>query len=162
MKGMSVTWRTAVTVLPYLFSVAGILLNGFSSNRTGERRWHLAVPVLLTSVSLALAILSGEHTALVIAFFCLAGLTFQAFLPVLWTLPSALLGKVAAATAIGTINSVGNLGGFVGPYLFGYLRTATGRYETGLWFLTGCMLAAGLLATRISIRSPLKQNEQNT
>ena len=46
MKGMSVTWRTAVTVLPYLFSVAGILLNGFSSSRTGERGGILAVPVL--------------------------------------------------------------------------------------------------------------------
>ena len=162
MKTMSVTWRTAVTVLPYIFSVAGILLNGFSSNRTGERRWHIVVPVLMTAASLALAILSGDHTALVIAFFCMAGFSFQAFLPVLWTIPSTLFGKVAAATAIGTINSVGNLGGFVGPYLFGYLRTATGRYEAGLWFLTGCMLTAGLLATQIRIGHSAKHNEQNT
>ncbi len=151
MKDISVTWRTAVTVLPYLFSVAGILLNGFSSNRTGERRWHTAAPVLVTAVGLALAILAGDRTGLAVAAFCLVGVFFQAFLPVLWTLPSAFLGKAAAATAIGTINSVGNLGGFVGPYIFGYLRTATGRYQTGLWFLTGCMLAAGLLATRIRV-----------
>ena len=149
MTGMSVTWRTVVTVLPYLCSVAGILFNGYSSSRTGERRWHTAIPILMTSVALSLAILSGDHVALVVAFFCLAGFTFQAYLPPFWTLPTAFLGQAAAATAIGTINSFGNLGGFVGPYIFGYLKTATGRYDAGLWFLTGCMLISGLLATRI-------------
>ena len=151
MKTMSPAWQTAVTVLPYLLSIAGILLNGFSSNRTGERRWHIAVPVLITACGLTCAILAGNHTGLVIAAFCLVGIFFQAFLPVLWTLPTAFLGKAAAATAIGTINSVGNLGGFVGPVIFGHLRTATGSYQAGLWFLTGCMFTAGLLATRIRI-----------
>jgi len=159
MKGVSVTWATVVAVLPYVCSVAGILLNGYWSSRTGERRWHTAVPILLTSVSLALAILSGDHIALVVTFFCLVGFSFQAYLPVLWTLPTAFLGKAAAATAIGTINSFGNLGGFVGPYIFGYLKTATGRYESGLWFLTGCMLVAGLLASSIRLE---KTNAKNT
>jgi len=158
MKAMSVTWRTVVTVLPYLCSVAGILLNGFSSGRSGERRWHNAIPILLAAVGLACAILAGDHLALVILFFCLVGFSFQAYLPVFWTLPAAFLSKSAAATAIGTINSVGNLGGFAGPYLFGYLKTATGRYETGLWFLTGCMLVAGLLATQIRVG---KHHEKN-
>jgi ACS family tartrate transporter-like MFS transporter len=148
MKTMSIAWRTFVTVLPYLCSVAGIILNGYSSGRTGERRWHTALPILAAAAGLSLAILSGDHLALVIAFFCVVGFSFQAYLPVFWTLPSAFLGKEAAATAIGAINSVGNLGGFLGPYIFGVLKTATGRYETGLWFLTGCMLASGLLATR--------------
>jgi ACS family tartrate transporter-like MFS transporter len=93
----------------------------------------------------------------VIAFFCLVGFSFQAYLPVFWTLPTAFLGKAAAATAIGTINSCGNLGGFVGPYIFGYLKTATGRYDAGLWFLTGCMALAGLLATRVHIEGSLKK-----
>jgi ACS family tartrate transporter-like MFS transporter len=153
MKGMSIVWQTLVTVLPYLCSVAGILLNGYWSSRTGERRWHTAVPILLTSGSLAGAILAGDRLAVTIAFFCLIGFSFQAWLPVLWTLPTAYLGKAASATAIGTINSFGNLGGFVGPYLFGYLRTATGSFQAGLWFLTGCMLLAGLLATRIRVET---------
>jgi ACS family tartrate transporter-like MFS transporter len=144
--GISITWRTVVTMLPYLFSVAGILLNGYSSSRTGERRWHTAIPILATSGALACAILAGDRFALMIAFFCLAGFCFQAYLPVFWTLPTEFLAKSAAATAIGTINSLGNLGGFAGPYIFGWLKTATGKYDTGLWFLTGCMLAAGLLA----------------
>jgi ACS family tartrate transporter-like MFS transporter len=159
MKGLSVTWSTVAAMLPYVFSVAGIMLNGYSSSRTGERRWHTAVPVLLTAASLALSILSGDHIALVIAFFCMVGFCFQAYLPVLWTLPTAFLGKAAAATAIGTINSFGNLGGFVGPYIFGYLKTSTGRYESGLWFLTGGMLVAGLIATQLRIE---KTNAKNT
>ena len=159
MKGMSITWRTVVTVLPYLCSVAGILLNGFSSSRTGERRWHTAVPVLVTSVALALAILAGDHLALVIAFFCLVGLSFQAYLAPFWTLPTAFLGKAAAATAIGTINSFGNLGGFAGPYIVGYLKTATGGYDAGLWVLTGGMLTAGLLATQLRVGNAKSKNK---
>jgi len=72
-------------------------------------------------------------------------------MPVFWTLPPAFLGKSAAAAAIGVINSLGNLGGFAGPYIFGYLRTSTGNYETGLWFLAGCMLMAGALAALIRV-----------
>jgi MFS transporter, ACS family, tartrate transporter len=151
MKGLSIQWRTGVAVLPYICSVAGILLNGYSSNRSGERRWHTAIPILITSAALSLSILAGDRLALVIPLFALLGFTFQAYLAPLWTLPTAYLGSAAAATAIGTINSFGNLGGFVGPYIFGYLRDRTGRYETGLWFLTACMLTSGLLATQIRV-----------
>jgi ACS family tartrate transporter-like MFS transporter len=162
MKGISITWRTAVIVLPYLCSIGGILLNGFASNRTGERRWHTAGPILITAAALGCAILAGDRLALVITCLAILGFTFQAYLPPFWTLPTAYLGKSAAATAIGTINSFGNLGGFVGPYLFGYLRSATGHFQAGLWFLTGCMLTSGLLATRIRVGNSAKTNEENT
>ncbi|HWE00566.1 MAG TPA: MFS transporter, partial [Bryobacteraceae bacterium] len=71
MKSMSIAARTLVTVLPYVFSIFGILLNGYWASRTGERRWHTAVPMLLSGASLSLAILSGDHLALVIACFCM-------------------------------------------------------------------------------------------
>jgi MFS transporter, ACS family, tartrate transporter len=152
MKSMSISARTLVTVLPYVFSIFGILLNGYWASRTGERRWHTAVPMLLSGASLSLAILSGDHIALVIACFCMVGFTFQAYLPVFWSLPSSFLGKSASATAVGAINSIGNLGGFVGPFLFGYLKTSTGSYRSGLWILTGCMVLAGICASAIRIR----------
>jgi MFS transporter, ACS family, tartrate transporter len=152
MKSMSISARTLVTVLPYVFSIFGILLNGYWASRTGERRWHTAVPMLLSGASLSLAILSGDHIALVIACFCMVGFTFQAYLPVFWSLPSSFLGKSASATAVGAINSIGNLGGFVGPFLFGYLKTSTGSYRAGLWILTGCMVLAGICASAIRIR----------
>jgi ACS family tartrate transporter-like MFS transporter len=149
MKSMTVVARTAVTMLPYLLGIITILLAGFSAHRTGERRWHTAGPMLFSAIALALAILSGNHLVLVIAFFCLAAGTSQAYLPAFWTLPTAYLGKSAAATAIGLINSFGSLGGFAGPYAFGYLRTATGNFNAGLWSLAGCCSLAGLLATQI-------------
>ncbi len=152
MKSMSITWRTMVTVLPYICSVFGILLNGYWASRTGERRWHTAAPMLLSGVSLSLAIFSGDHLALVITCFCMVGFTFQAYLPVFWSLPSSYLGKSATATAVGVINSFGNLGGFVGPSIFGYLKTSTGSFRTGLWVLTGCMFLAGVCASGIRER----------
>jgi ACS family tartrate transporter-like MFS transporter len=152
MKSMSVSWRTVVSILPYICSVGGILLNGYLAHRTGRTRLHTALPMLLAGTSLGCAILAGNRLWLVIVFFCLVGFTFQSYLPVFWSIPSGFLGKSAAATAVGLINSLGNLGGFVGPYVFGYLRTATGRYDTGLWCLTGCMFLAGLTASFIRTR----------
>jgi MFS transporter, ACS family, tartrate transporter len=149
MKSLPVIARTGVTMLPYMLGIVAILLAGLSAHRTGERRWHTAGPMFFSGLALALAILSGHRLASVILFYCLAAGTSQAYLPAFWTLPTAYFGKAAAATAIGLINSFGSLGGFAGPYLFGYLRTSTGSFKAGLWCLVACSLLAGLLATRI-------------
>jgi MFS transporter, ACS family, tartrate transporter len=154
MPSMSVTMRTFVTMLPYICGFFGILANGYLASRTTERRWHTALPILVTSVALAGAVLCTGHVALVIAFFCIAGFTAQAYLPAFWTLPSAVLTKSGAAVAIGLINSVGNLGGLFGPYIFGVLKTTTGDFSVGLWFLVACLLVAGWLATRIRVPAP--------
>jgi ACS family tartrate transporter-like MFS transporter len=154
MKSLPIEIRTLAAGLPYLCSAAGILLNGMWAHRTGQLRWHTSLPMLATGVSLGLTILAGDRLWLTITMFCLAGFTSQAYLPAFWTLPTTLLGKSAAATAIGLIQ-LGNLGGFAGPWLFGYLRTITGRYDAGLWVLAGCMLLAGTLATQIRVaRAP--------
>lgn len=149
-RSMPIAVRTLGAALPYACSAAGILLNGIWAHRTGALRWHTAVPMMATGVSLGLAILAGDRSWLVIGLFCLAGFSSQAYMPAFWAMPSALLGKSAAAAAVGLI-ALGNLGGFVGPYIFGYLRTATGNYEIGLSFLAGCMLLAGVLASMIHI-----------
>ena len=148
MKSMPVAMRTLAAGLPYVCSALGILINGIWAQRTGKLRWHTALPMLATGVSLGLTVLARDRVWLAMAMFCLAGFTSQAYLPAFWTLPTTLLGKSAAATAVGLI-CLGNLGGFVGPWLFGYLKTITGRYDTGLWVLSGCMLLAGALATQI-------------
>jgi MFS transporter, ACS family, tartrate transporter len=162
MKDLSIRWRTVVAILPYVCSMAGIVLNGYSSNRRAERRWHITIPIFIAATALGLSVLAGDRVALVITLLCVVGFTFQAYLSPFWTLPTAYLGSAAAATAIGTINSVGNLGGFVGPYIFGYLKDATGRYETGLLFLSASMFASGLLASQIRIEKPSNNNEKDT
>jgi MFS transporter, ACS family, tartrate transporter len=151
MGSMSVAMRTFVTMLPYICGFFGILANGYLASRTAERRWHTAAPIFLTGAALAAAVASTGHTALMVFFFCVAGFSAQAYLPAFWTLPTALLAKSGAAVAIGLINSVGNLGGLFGPYVFGYLKTSTGDFSVGLWFLVICLLLAGWLATRIRV-----------
>src|SRR5580658_2130950 len=154
MKTLPIEIRTLGAGLPYACSALGILLNGMWVHRTGQLRWHTAIPMLATGVSLCLVVLSGNHVWLTMGLFCLAGFTSQAYLPAFFTLPTALLGKSAAATAVGLI-CLGNLGGFFGPWLFGYLKTITGQYDAGLWVLAGCMLLAGTLATQIRVpRAP--------
>ena len=134
MKAMPVVIRTLAAGLPYACSALGILLNGIWAQRTGKLRWHTAMPMLATGVSLALAVLARDHVWLTMGLFCLAGFTSQAYLPAFWTLPTTLLGKSAAATAVGLI-CLGNLGGFAGPWLFGYLKTITGNTTRacGFW-----------------------------
>jgi ACS family tartrate transporter-like MFS transporter len=148
---MPIEIRTLAAGAPYACSAIGILLNGFWAHRTGALRRHTALPMLATAVSLSLAVAAGDRAWLTVALFCLAGFTSQAYLPAFWTLPTMLLGKSAAATAVGLI-CLGNLGGFAGPWLFGALKDITGRYDAGLLVLAGCMLLAGLLA--LLIRQP--------
>lgn len=139
-------WRTAVTGLPYFFGVIGIFLAGFSAHRYREQRWHTAAPMLLNALALALLIFSGNNLWLGLLSYSLIGFTLLSYLPALWTIPTLLLGGSAAAVAVGLINSVGNVGGFAGPSIFGWLRSATGSFETSIWVLVGITLVAGLFA----------------
>jgi ACS family tartrate transporter-like MFS transporter len=163
MKSMSIQARTIVAMAPFACGLFGILLNGRLASRSRERRWYVATPILVTGAALAFSILAGSNLALVIFFLCLAGFCAQAYLPAFWTVPSALLTKSAAAVSVGLINTLGNLGGFVGPAVFGYLTTRTGRFEPGMWFLVGCILISGLLASGIrtgeTSTEPARANE---
>lgn len=164
MEGMPVAVRTAGAALPYACSAVGILCNGMWAQRTGKLRWHTAVPILSTGTCVGLAALAHQHAWLMMLFFCLAGLTAQAYMPAFWSLPTLLLGRSAAATAVGLI-CLGNLGGLAGPWIFGYLKTLTGQYTSGLFVLSASMLTAGLLATLIrstkaskAVLSPVYEN----
>jgi len=150
MKALPAGLRQIAAGLPYACSALGIAGNGIWTQRSGRLRLHTALPVLATGISLALAVMARNHAGAMVALFCLTGLTAQAYMPAFWTLPTTLFGKSAAATAVGLI-ALGNLGGIFGPWLFGYLRDVTGNYSAGLWAASGCMILAGLLATRIQV-----------
>ena len=151
LSGLSTVGRTFVTTLPYICCTLGMLYNARSSDRHRERKWHTAIPMFLMSLGLGLSVIVGDYVAFTIAALCLAGVG-QASIPTFWTIPSAILTGSAAAASVGLINSVGNLGGFIGPYAVGFLKTATGSYNSGMWFLAACTLIAALLAMRL--RSP--------
>lgn len=154
MKGTSTVTQTIVTMLPYVFGLFAMLVFGHNSDRTGERRWHTALPILLGGIAMALSILSGDNLALVIFFLCLVGIGVHAYIPVFWTWPTKFFAASTAATTIGLINSVGNLGGYFGPKVFGMLSTSTGSYVKGMWFLVICILIAGVLA--LMLKAPKK------
>ena len=137
---------TLLAALPYVAGLAAMILNGWNSDRTGERRWHTAFPLFLGAFCLGLAIYSSSHLALAFGCMVIVGACTTAFMPSFWALPTAILSESAAAASIGWINSVANLGGFAGPFFIGYLRTKTSSFTPGLILLLICMVTSWLLA----------------
>jgi ACS family tartrate transporter-like MFS transporter len=137
-----------VTAVPYLVASIGMVVVGRHSDRTGERRWHIAGPALVGALGFA-ASASFEHPALALASLSLAALGIWSALGPFWTLPPSFLAGTAAAGGIALINSVGNLGGFAGPYALGLLKQATGGFRAGLWLLALSLLVVAALALRL-------------
>ena len=119
------------------------------SDATGERRWHVAVAAFVGTAGLVLTGLVGAVPALEMAALTLAALGIYSTLATFWSLPTAFLSGTAAAAGIALINSFGNLGGFVGPYIVGYLSDTTGTFYTGLLLLATLILIAGLLTLAV-------------
>ena len=137
---------TLISAIPYCVGLVAILLVGWSSDRTRERRWHTALSMIAVSVGIFLAVILRDRLALSIAMFCIAAAGLNAYLPGFWSLPTSFLSGTAAAASIGLINSIGNLGGYFGPYLVGLLSTLTGSFVGGLLYLSlSALVAAGLV-----------------
>jgi D-galactonate transporter len=137
---------TLLSAPPYCLALVAILLIGWSSDRTKERRWHTALSMIAASLGLFFSVVAQDHTAFAFTMFCLAAAGMYAYLPGFWALPTSFLTGTAAAASIGLINSFGNLGGFVGPYVVGYLSQRTGSFLGGVLYLSfSALLAAGLI-----------------
>jgi len=142
---------TVVAMIPHLAGLFSMLLVGASSDRTGERRWHAASAMVLGGIGYVLVIMAGGNPLLVVAAFCVVAAGVDGYFPGFWPLPTAFLIESAAAASIGLINSFGNLGGFVGPYILGYVRTATNSFNIGLACLAVSMVLGA--ACVLSVRS---------
>lgn len=150
-SGFSNALVTLTAVLPYGVGLVAMLLTGWSSDRTGERRWHTAVAMATAGAGLLLSVSAHGNIAMTVALFCVAAAGIHGYLPGFWALPTSFLTGTAAAASIGLINSVGNLGGFVGPYIVGYLNNATNSFFGGVLFLSLSALVAAALI--LSIRA---------
>jgi ACS family tartrate transporter-like MFS transporter len=143
--GLSDFGTGLATALPYTIGTIGMVLWGWSSDRHKERRMHFTVACLLATIGLiAVGWFSGSYWAIVAMSFAAVGIYGSK--PAFWPLPSAFLTGAAAAGGIALVNSIGNLGGFVGPYAVGWIKDATGSFEAGLYFLAACALASAVLA----------------
>jgi ACS family tartrate transporter-like MFS transporter len=144
----TLTW---LVILPPLLALGGQLFVGWNSDRTGERRLHAAVPMACSALGLLLVTQSRGHLALTVLCFMVAFAGFKAYLPAFWSLPSLFLSDAAAAGSIGLINSLGNLGGFLGPYVLGTVESVTGSFEGGLLFLGVSMSLGTVTVLRLGL-----------
>jgi MFS transporter, ACS family, tartrate transporter len=155
--GFSNLMSGVASAIPYLVGMIGLLLWGWSSDRSRERRWHLISALIAGCVGLAAAgAFVGSLWALAAMCFAQAGIYGSR--PSFWPLPSMFLSGSAAAGGIALINSIGNVGGYVGPFVVGWIKDSTNSFEMGLYFLAACLLASSAIAfyaNRAGVARPL-------
>ena len=144
-SGLSQTQVILISGIPWLAALPAMLWSASHSDRTSERKLHAALPILLFGVALLVSVFAGNHIVLAIAAFSVATMALYSFPSPFWALPTVFLSGPAAAASIALINSIGNLGGFLGPYVIGYLSDQTGGFTAGLLYLVGAGFLGGLL-----------------
>jgi ACS family tartrate transporter-like MFS transporter len=142
--GLSNMMTGLLSSLPYIVGTVGLLAWGWSSDRHNERRWHLIAASTVGALGLAFAAWSGA------SYWALLGMSaatvgIYGSRAAFWPMPSIFLTGTAAAGAIALINAVGNLGGYVGPFVVGWIRDSTKSFEAGLYFLAACSLMAAVI-----------------
>jgi ACS family tartrate transporter-like MFS transporter len=134
-----------IGAIPFVAGLIGMLLLGWNSDRTRERRWHFAIPQLTAALALSAWFVAPHSNALLIVVFTLIGFGTVAYLPSFWALPSAFLTSSAAAAAVGFINFTASIGGFFGPKIIGDLSQRTGSFNMGFIFMIACWTIASVL-----------------
>jgi len=145
---------SAMTAVPFVAALVGMVLIGRHSDRTGERKWHVAACAITAAVGLILASQAAIHPLLLVLSFALSQVGQRSVMSVFWSIPPIFLGGTAAAAGIALINAFGNLGGAVGPSIMGWLRDATGAYERGLLVLAGALILEAILVVSLHLPSP--------
>jgi ACS family tartrate transporter-like MFS transporter len=146
-----------ITAVPYAVASVAMVLNARHSDRSGERRLHVAVPAFVGAAGVAVA-LYLDSPYLVIAAMTVCAVGVYSAIPVIWQLPSAFLTGAGAAAGIALINSFGNLSGFAGPYLTGWLQDVTGSFRAGMFVVAGFMVLAGVIVLSIGRDSPAAED----
>ncbi len=130
--------------LPYIAGAIFTVFVGWSSDRTGERRWHIAGCLVLSAIGFTLAGLTHSF-GLALLGMTFAAMGYWSIMGPFWTLPTRVLGGQAAAGGVAIITMIGGVGGFLGPFLTGKLRDVTHSYSGGLFTIAGlALVAAGL------------------
>ncbi len=134
-----------LNAIPPTIAVVAMILWARHSDRTGERTWHVVIACLVASAGLMLAGAASSVVA-VIAALSLVNIGISAAKPPLWAMPTMFLSGSAAAVGIATINAIGNLGGFVGPWVIGWIKDSTGSFAGGLVFVAALLVLSAVLS----------------
>jgi ACS family tartrate transporter-like MFS transporter len=144
-----------LSALPFVFGAIGMVLLGRNSDRTLKRREHVCFAMLLATIGVGGAGLASTPV-MILGLLCLGQIGVSAMPPLFWPIPSAFMTGTSAAAGIAAINSIGNLSGFAGPYMMGYLKDLTGNFTVGLLILGGCALVGAIVAMTLKVNPKLE------
>jgi ACS family tartrate transporter-like MFS transporter len=147
-----------LTTIPYLFAGMMMVLNGLHSDRTNERFWHVAIPAFVAALALTGAAHAASFPELVVCF-AVAYAGVQCMNGPFWAISTRTLGSTAAPAGIAMINSIGNLGSGLGPYMIGFVKTYTGSFQLPL-LLVGAVLAMGGVVVLVVRRAAARSQAQ--
>lgn len=154
----SVIQQGFIVAIPYVFGAIAMYFWARHGDKTRERVWHVALPAIIGGSAIPIALYQhSPFTTMIAVTICAIGICSA--LPTFWPLPTTFLTGAAAAGGIALINSLGNLAGFIGPYVTGWLADVTGSPKAGLWVVGAFMIAAGLTALALKA-APVPDNEQ--
>lgn len=151
LSGLPSSKAAFLVLLPAVAGLFGLLINGWHSDKTGERRWHTAIPLACVGTSYLLLIPASAHFPLAMTLIAMGAVFSFAWYPAFWSMPTMILSESAAAATFGLINSVGHVGSFVGPPIIGDLSTRTGSLLPGFAFIACCYLLAAFFVWRLKI-----------
>jgi MFS family permease len=134
-----------LAAIPYSITTVGMIAIGLHSDRTLERRWHCAIPAFVGALALIGLVYSTGNVVISFVLLSVASLGIITTMPLFWSIPTGYLKGSAAAGGIAFINSLGLIGGFVSPFVLGWIKTSTGSLELGNWLMAGVMAAGGLV-----------------
>jgi D-galactonate transporter len=140
-----------ITAIPFMTALVGMVIIGAHSDRTGERQRHVAACALTGACGLILTVLFQDSVPLLVLSFALSQLGQRSVMSVFWAIPPMLLGGTGAAAGIALINSIGNLGGAVGPPVMGWLRQGTSSYSAGLLVLASALAIEVILVLSLKL-----------
>jgi MFS transporter, ACS family, tartrate transporter len=143
---------TSLLLIPALMGIAGMLINGWHSDRTAERHWHSAIPLVCAGLMFGLLTAFRHEVPLAIACLLLGSGFLYAYYPAFWAIPTMMLSEAAAAATFGLINSLGQLGGFAGNYAIGFLNDRTHSLTASFAFIALVYVAAGGLILSLRVR----------
>ncbi|PDT02874.1 MFS transporter [Rhizobium chutanense] len=141
-----------ISAIPYICTFVAMLALGRSADRLRERRWHLIVPALIAAGGFVAATMATSTTVSIICL-SLAAAGAISCAPLFWSLPTAFLAGTGAAAGIAWINSVGNLAGFLGPFLVGYLKDFTGTNSAGMYLLAAALVIGSVAVLTVPAKS---------
>ena len=156
LSGFSNQTVSSLLLIPALIGIAGMLLNGWHSDKTDERHWHSAVPLLAAGLMFGLLTLVRREVPVAIACLLLGSGFLYAYYPAFWAIPTMMLSEAAAAATFGLINSIGQLGGLAGTYTVGYLNDRTHSLLASFAFIALAYVVAGILIFSLRIRHPIR------